>query len=385
MKEKIKNKIKICFIAKSVYFLFDPKFKGAIENIYGGVDVDIYMISKELAKDKYFDVSVIVGDFGQDKIVKKDNVTLIKSYEPYKNKFLMASKLMLILLKNNSDIYFLEKANGLNGIFRFISKIKKKKLIYRTASDIDCDKTFINNNKIEGLFYKYALEKADLVIVQNENNKNQLSKNHNKDSIIIKNGITLNSTNFKGKKFITWIGRREIIKRPELFLELSKSFPKYNFLMICPKVNINNDDLIENEINNILNINFIEYVPFDKINNYYKKAKILINTSDYEGFPNTFVQATANGTPIVSLNVNPDNFLNKYKCGFCANGNFELMKNQIKGLLEDKELYNKMSKNSYEYAKRNHDIKKIIKQYKKVFIDLYNDKIHLSQPPRNNS
>ena len=43
------------------------------------------------------------------------------------------------------------------------------------------------------------------------------------------------------------------------------------------------------------------------------KSKILINTSSFEGFPNTFVQAWANGVPVISLKVDPDNIIKKKK------------------------------------------------------------------------
>jgi glycosyltransferase involved in cell wall biosynthesis len=58
-------------------------------------------------------------------------------------------------------------------------------------------------------------------------------------------------------------------------------------------------------------------------------SKALINTSFFEGFPNVFLEAWAQGVPVVSLNVNPGNVINQYRLGVCCNGDLEKMKQVI--------------------------------------------------------
>lgn len=367
------KKIKICFISRPAYTLFNPKYNKKFGATFGGVEVDLYSIARELAKDPLFEISFIVGDFGQKEEEIINKVKLYQSYRLNENKIISILKLITIAKKINADIYFMEGAHGMNGIIRWISHKINKKFVYRTGSDIDCNKTFIRKNFIEGILYKYSLENADLVLTQNKINKIELQNNHNVSSIIIKNTIQLHKNVQKStKRFILWVARSEKLKRPDLFVQLSKLLPKEKFLMICPKANSNSIDLdkFKKDIQGINNLKLINFIPLLKINKYFNQAKIFINTSNYEGFPNTFVQAMANGVPIVSLNVNPDNFLKNYKCGFCVKGDFELMKKRVQELLSNKKLYSQMSKNAYNYAKQNHDLKKIIKQYKEIFSDL---------------
>ncbi len=58
-------------------------------------------------------------------------------------------------------------------------------------------------------------------------------------------------------------------------------------------------------------------------------AKALINTSFYEGFPNVFLEAWAQGVPVISLNVNPGNVINEYGLGVCCDGDLGKMKQCI--------------------------------------------------------
>lgn len=110
-------------------------------------------------------------------------------------------------------------------------------------------------------------------------------------------------------------------------------------------------------------LEFIEYIPFSEIDQLFNKSKILINTSIFEGFPNTFIQSLKNKTPVISLNVNPDDFLIKNKRGFCCNNNFEKIAFYLRKLLNNKDLYEKYSNNAFIYGRDNHDIKKITNEW----------------------
>jgi len=55
----------------------------------------------------------------------------------------------------------------------------------------------------------------------------------------------------------------------------------------------------------------------------------VINTSNFEGFPNIFLEAWATGVPVISLNVDPGNVIKKRRLGICCEGSLERMKAAI--------------------------------------------------------
>jgi glycosyltransferase involved in cell wall biosynthesis len=117
---------------------------------------------------------------------------------------------------------------------------------------------------------------------------------------------------------------------------------------------------ISDRARGVSNVEFISGVPFFEIDKYFSNAKIFVNTSKYEGFPNTFVQASMHGVPIISLNVNPDRILNEYSIGFFALNNPDRLKNDLELLLNNHEQYYKYSENAYNYAKEKHSIDAIV-------------------------
>ena len=187
-------------------------------------------------------------------------------------------------------------------------------------------------------------------------------------SVFIPNGHHLGVVSQEQRNSILWIGRTGLYKRPELFVRLAKEFANEKFVMICPRNRIG-EGYKNLKLDEADNIEFHEQVPFQQIDDFFQRAKVFVNTSDSEGFPNTFIQACKCATPILSLNVNPDGFLDKYKCGLCANGDWELFVNMQKKLL-NRETARKLGHNARKYVEEHHDITKIVEQYKKYFTQI---------------
>ncbi len=111
-------------------------------------------------------------------------------------------------------------------------------------------------------------------------------------------------------------------------------------------------------------------MPYSQINDHFKQASIFVSTSASEGFPNTFIQAWMNYTPVVSLNIDPDDVIKKYNLGLHS-GTFEQMVSDVNTLLGNDELRNDTGRSCRLYAEENHDIKEIVKKHIEVFEKLH--------------
>ena len=125
-------------------------------------------------------------------------------------------------------------------------------------------------------------------------------------------------------------------------------------------------DMIRDKAKAITNLEYVGFVPFDTINEYFSRALIFISTATSEGFPNTFIQAWMNYTPVVSLNIDPDNVINRYKTGFHSK-TFKQLVEDVKTLLGNEKLRHQMGQNSRRYTEENNDIKQVVKKHIEVF------------------
>jgi len=367
--------IKICFIQLWSY----PIAFNYPNQLLGGSEVQLSLIAKKLAENKSFEVSFIVGDFGQKKIEKKANILFyklcgLKKESGFFGKISKAIKYFNLMKKIDADVYFTSAAGPDIGVISIFCKILGKKHVHRVASNIDVDETYIKRSGLSGLLYGYGLKNSNAIMVQSKDQQYTLLKYHAIKSTIVKNSFKIYRRRIKHKKIILWVGKARRLKKPELFIDLSKEFPKENFVMICPIANeeLNYFSQVKSKAGEVENLQFIKLVQFSKIQKWFNEAKVFVNTSEYEGFPNTFLQAGLGKTPILSLNVNPDNFLVAHNCGYSCNDNFIELKEKLHRLLVNKRESVDKGKNSFDYVKKNHDINKNILKIKKMIRDVIN-------------
>lgn len=364
------NKIKVCFVQSFGYSAFNPDSDARI----GGAEVDFYNISTELANDSGYDVAFLTGDFGQKPVEIYKKVKLIKSYSHEKtlsnllNSFFSFFKK---LIQINADVYITAGYTKEIGLVSLYRKCFNKIHIHRTEHDTEFKKESIlvrfKKRKIIGLLYYLGFLTTDYFIVQNREHQKALLENFNYPSCVIKNSYRIPKSKNYEKRYVLWIARGEKWKRPELFIKLAANFPNTPFIMIMPKgSNLTYFEEVKLKADKLKNLTFIGGVPFSEVDTYYQRAKIFVNTSKSEGFPNSFNQAMNYSTPLLSLNISPDDFIQKNNLGYFCNNDFNLLKKRLKQLLSDDDLWTEISKNTHQYVKKHMNIKKSIKKWKRI-------------------
>lgn len=354
--------VRVCFISPKAYPLFNPNADGTI----GGAEVDLYLLATELAKDQNYRVSCITADYGQSPEEIIENVRVIKSLDFKQNQFTGALKIWKAMKTEDADIYMMESASPGVPLTAAFCKIQGKKFVYRTAHQEECEGTYLKNHFLLGRLFIKSLRNAE-VITQNCQDQENLKKTTCLDSTVVRNAHRLPDVNLLERNKILWAGRSIEFKKPRRFFDLANKFPQEQFVMICQKATgDNNYEDLKLEAGRLPNLEFIERVPFDEIDGYFKTAKVFVSTSDSEGFPNTFIQAAKASTAILSYKVNPDDFLNKYSCGKVCDGNFDLMVDSLNSLLR-KNHFREAGRNGRKYVEENHDIALIIGIYKSIF------------------
>ncbi len=323
---------------------------------FGGATVQLYLIAKQLSRHKNIKTFSIIANYQTIDFEESEAFNLVKTFDLrdsiIKKIYNFHKKIKII----RPDYIIQRGLSKFTCLLAIYCKAVGIKLVYMLASDVESSGRYQRSGRRSFLF-KWLVRFSYLIISQNKFQKEQLLKKFKKNSEVLYSGFEIYPAPSTKTNLVLWVGRCDTMKRPDILIELAHKNPDYSFIMICPT---GKDREFHKKIQQMAdgekNLKFISFLPFNKTDAYFGRAKILVNTSDYEGFPQTFIQAAKNATPIVSLNVDPEHFITHNNCGFVTNGNLDQLNKNIQQILTDKNLFETLSKNAYEYAKKNHDI-----------------------------
>ncbi len=172
------------------------------------------------------------------------------------------------------------------------------------------------------------------------------------------------------KPSFVWIARWDPQKRPDMMLYIASRLPDYEFYMIGSATNnaknyISIEKKLISEFSAYTNIHILGFIDEETKRKYIGEAWGLINTSIREGLPITFLEALAEGTPIISY-VDPDNYTSKF--GVKVDYTIESFKRGIEKSVSER-LYEKIGDIEHEYASKKHGMSVIMNEH----INLYEE------------
>jgi glycosyltransferase involved in cell wall biosynthesis len=347
----------------------------ALSEIYsdyecGGAELQQVLIAKAL-KNKGWTVSMIVSDYGQPDIFDVDGITCYKLKSTVKipvfGTYLVLFPRFFKLIKQiNADIYHVSSAGVLLGFTALFSRFNSKKLIYRVASDTDCSwGNLLIKRWVDKACYWQGLKYADQIHTQNSIQDKlierlnlpfmrMLSLVEPPQQVVPILERTLS---------VIWVGNFRHVKRVDRVAFLAELMPNVDFHVIGGEgsTGIVPEELISNSPKNVKyhgRKNRIEACMS------ISDAKLLINTSEFEGVPNTYLQAWLHGVPVITLN-DPNEMIVNNELGCVVD--IDDMSEAIAQLLNDDTALERISEKVKQYASSHYLDESTLQGYDAIF------------------
>ena len=297
----------VCFLAPTTW----PTFAGDGRlGVVGGAELQQTLLAKTLAMRGYR-VSMISIDYGQQDGTEAHGVRICNMHKPDEGipviRFVYPrlTSLWKALKRVDADVYYQRTAAVYTGYLAAFSKFYGKRCIYAGASDVDFiprrqDITHLRDK----LLFEYGLRRVDRVIVQHEHQARLLRENYGREGILIPNCYDAPAGARADRQgYVLWVATMRDSKRPEMMLEIARRLPQFRFVMVGgPDVGKRGEEkarALREAAAKLPNVDFRGYVPLQETERLFNGARVFLNTSAYEGFPNTFLQAWARGMPTV--------------------------------------------------------------------------------------
>ncbi len=284
------------------------------------------------------------------------------------------TSLVRAMNKSGAAIFYQNCGEYVTGQVALWCKARHRRFVYSIASDADCDVQLPAMKTIrERWLYRFGLTNADAVIAQTNIQKEMLNTGWGISAEVIPMPCAGPGESEYEPPILpshdqvhcVWVGRIVPLKRLELLLDLAERFPDVTFEVA------GKPDKIDEYINKLFerarsidNVKMLGMIQRDQMGRLYKRASLLINTSTYEGLPNTFLEAWSYGLPVVST-VDPDGVFSKDKLGLKAE-NIDSLEENVKILIGRPDIYSEMSKRCRNYFLDNHTLDASMNRFQRL-------------------
>jgi glycosyltransferase involved in cell wall biosynthesis len=168
-----------------------------------------------------------------------------------------------------------------------------------------------------------------------------------------------------GRISIIWIANFKRLKQPEVFVRLAShlcDLGEVRFIMVGAASTGSGEQVwseaLMASIRSTPNLEYLGEKSQDEVNEFLAHAHIYVNTSLFEGFANTFIQAWMRDTAVVSLHVNPDGVFDREGVGIHAGSEDELAR-AVRRLIADPALRGSYTSRARRYAGRSHSMQNV--------------------------
>lgn len=370
--------VSICLVAHFAYGAITGGSQGAI----GGVERQTSLMAKWLVA-KGHNVSLLTWTEGsaEDEVV--DGVNVIKICRQDAGlpivRFLHPrwTGLISAMRRANADVYYQNCGEYITGQVAMWCKANNRKFLYSLANDADATVNFpIMHTYRERWLYKYGLLNADQVIAQTRTQMNSLKEGFDLDSLIMPMPCPGPDAEhykplpwYEDKPTILWAARIHPSKRLDLFLQVAQELPEFNFVVGgSPGKEDTYSQGLMDKMAQLPNLTYLGMVARADMPALYGSSTLFCCSSEYEGFPNTFLEAWSHGLPIVST-FDPDHLIEERKLGVRAKSKEQLISG-IRTLCKDRALWQTYSANARDYYQENHAVDQVMERFETIFINL---------------
>jgi glycosyltransferase involved in cell wall biosynthesis len=322
-------------------------------------------------------VSFVVGDYGQPARERRDGITLSRAYRPDPDASVLAQpvhlwKLRKAMSRAGADLYVYRGHPRKAALTYLLAGSLGKPWVYNLANDQNIDEHPAALSPPVRWLFRHSLSGAAAVIAQTPDQAQRIERRYDIQPTVVPNGYPVNTTiePHQQRDHFLWVGRLDQEqKRPHHYLDLAARHDPETFLLVSLD---GQDEAYNNRIRKraeqLGNVVDVGTVPPDAIHDLYRDAIALVNTSAYEGFPNTFLEAWRYETPVISLEIDPSRFVGPDIDGH-AGGDLERLADLTADLATDVGVRKSLGEPAGAYVRSELSIETVAQQYGQVLTE----------------
>ena len=273
---------------------------------------------------------------------------------------------ILRALREADGLVYVQRSAGIaTGFVGMFARATGRRAIFSASSDGDFTRDRTTMSQMGGsleqrrvrMQYRIGLRSVHAVVAQTQHQAELARKSFGLDPKVIRSFCGVTQDTEETREAFLWIGSLTDVKDPLAFLGLVERLPDLRFWMVAHSHATRWQHLaaeVRSRAARLPNLELLPRQPREELLDRYTRAIAIVNTSVFEGFPNTFLEAWARGTPAVSLRIDPDGVIGRHRLGAVAGGSLEGAAQMIRLFAEDPAAARTAGEAGRRYIERTH-------------------------------
>jgi glycosyltransferase involved in cell wall biosynthesis len=274
-------------------------------------------------------------------------------------------RLYRALARERPDIILQFVGSAHTGIAALYARRHGCKMLWRVTSDRSVEPETASwrqpHHHLERWLMNFGIRNATLILAQTEYQRARLAAAFPNAPVQVlpnfhptppdcgRNGAVMRQ--------VAWVANLKPLKNPAAFVRLARRFAHRSDVRFVVAGDVMDDSAwTKRQLQDIAatpNLDYRGPLSQAEVNALLEHTDLLVNTSDYEGFSNTFIQAWMRRVPVVSLHVDPDRLLSRGGLGAVA-GNEDALYERVAALLADPDRCAAIGARARRYALEHH-------------------------------
>lgn len=245
-----------------------------------------------------------------------------------------------------------------------MSRLRNRaRFVYALAHDDHCRpwSTYGHRPWLHNPLYALGLHSADAIAIQHEGQRTRLSPRLRGRAFPVPNLLRSFASRprpLEGARIdALWVAQIRPEKHIERFLDLAGSCPDLRFTIVGgmdPTLPRERQSNLERRMGSLSNVTYLGPRQATEIMTLLEGSKVLVNTSDAEGFPNTMLEAWSVGVPVLSFSVDPGHVIETQGLGRVSRTAAALL-SDLRVLTKNGALNREMGAHALDYVRHSHN------------------------------
>jgi glycosyltransferase involved in cell wall biosynthesis len=327
----------------------------------GGAETQMVAIARELAR-RGLRVAFVV--YGEAPVAPVDGIDVTVQRPPtlampVLTTFERSARTMLAVARGNAKVIVQRNASVVTGLVALAARLTRRRFVYSSANVVDFEFGRIEPSRVKLAMYHMGIRMADVVVVQTPEQIRLAGERLRAPSRLIRSVAEPADPRGSAPSAFLWIGRLADYKHPEKFLELAARVPEASFRLVGVASGPDERRLasaLRERARSLPNVELLEPRPRTELDALYEDAVAVVNTAEFEGMPNVFLEAWSRGVPALALKHDPDDLLERERLGAFAHGDLNRMAEHARAMWDGRENQHELAARCVEYVRSHHSL-----------------------------